>query len=169
MPKYTEVMTVGEVTRLLHAIRDGEFRPGTMQATALVHEVYVRLAGADVEWQSRGHFFATAARAMRRILVDRARAQRRLKRGGEMGRVEFTGEIGEAGEADVDLLALDEALERLEAIDERKARVVMLRFFVGMRVEETAEVLGVSPATVKNDWAFAKAWLHKSVQEGSDT
>lgn len=190
---YHVLMASEEVTRLLHAMADdeegaetrlmslvydelrrlakgqmnAEFKGGTLQATALVHEAYIRLAGADIEWQSRGHFFATAARAMRRILVDHARAKGSLKRGGDRVRVEVDGAAGAGeGAADgdpVDLLALDQALDDLEAHDERKARVVMLRYFAGLNVTQTAEALGVSNATIKNDWAYARAWLRRRI------
>jgi RNA polymerase sigma factor (TIGR02999 family) len=136
-------------------------RPGqTLQATALVHEAYLRVAGdRGREWDGRGHFFAAAAEAMRRILIERARARARLKRGGAFRRVTLDGlDLGEEHDPG-DLLALDEALDALHAEDPRAAEVLRLRFFAGLDVEETAEVLGTAPRTVKREWAFARAWL----------
>ncbi|MFO0831016.1 MAG: sigma-70 family RNA polymerase sigma factor [Phycisphaerales bacterium] len=139
----------------------------TLQPTALVHEAYLRLVKEeDVAWQGRGHFFAAAAEAMRRILIERARRRGRIKHGGEHRHVsveEFE-PGGSGGDAEgLDLLALDEALERLRGEDERLGRVVTLRFFGGLSVEQSAEVLGVSERTVKRDWEFARAWLFKEM------
>jgi len=144
----------------------GERRDHTLQATALVHEAWLRLVGREpVGFNGRTHFFATAAQVIRHVLVDAARAHRADKRGGDRGRITLTG-FGDAEAAadhasadDVDLLALDEALEALAALDERQARVVELRFFGGLDVAATAAVLGVSERTVKGDWRVAKAWL----------
>ena len=135
--------------------------PGlTLQATALVHEAYLRLLIGDAQrWENRRHFLGAAAEAMRRILVERARHARTVKRGGDRKRVHLDGAAGAAGADPLDILALDEALERLAKIDPRAARVVKLRYFIGLSVEETAEVLEVSPRTVKSDWAASKAWL----------
>jgi RNA polymerase sigma factor (TIGR02999 family) len=139
----------------------------TLQPTALVHEAYLRLIGqADMKWDSRGHFFVAAATAMRRILVERARGRNRIKRGGDRQRQELHDGAMAVEPPSDDLLALDEALKRLEEADQRKARVVMLRHFAGLGVEETAAALNVSPATVKNDWAFARAWLHRELSKG---
>ena len=144
----------------------------TLDATALVHEAYLRLIGANSEaprqkWDGRGHFFGAAALAMRRILVERARHRKRIKHGGGRERVEFDQQnvlSSSVSENDqTDLLALDEALNRLEALDERKAKVVSLRYFAGLSVEETAAALDVSATTVKNEWAFARAWLHREL------
>ena len=149
----------------------------TLQATALVHEAYLRVVGggggdaaggrpAQV-WQNRGHFFGAAALAMRRILVERARAAKRLRRGGGKARLDLdaAADLGAAAadETSTDLIALDEALARLEQLDERKAKVVSLRYFAGLTVEETAAALDLSPSTVKNEWAFARAWLHREL------
>ncbi|MBW7904485.1 MAG: sigma-70 family RNA polymerase sigma factor [Phycisphaerae bacterium] len=138
-------------------------RPGhTLQATALVHEAYLRLVSqSDTRWEGRVHFFAVAARMLRRILVDHARGRNADKRGGGAARLTLMDgvERGEPGYEPLDLLALDEAMDELERCDERQARVVELRFFAGLDVEETAQALGVSPRTVKDDWRFAKAWL----------
>jgi RNA polymerase sigma factor (TIGR02999 family) len=140
----------------------------TLQPTALVHEAYMRLLGGvgkEIRWDGRAHFFGAAARAMRRILIERARARRRLKRGGDAVRVA----LHESAIADEsrgeDLLALDEILDKLERHDKRKADVVMLRYFAGLSIEETAAVLGVSPATVKGDWTFARAWLNHELSK----
>jgi len=139
----------------------------TLQPTALVHEAYLRLVGgADVKWDGRGHFFGAAARAMRRILVERARHRGRIKRGGGRQRVELNEEGLASEPPSTDLLALDEVLDRLERYDKRKAEVVMLRFFAGLSIEETASALGVSPATIKNEWMFARAWLHRELSKG---
>lgn len=140
-------------------------RPGhTLQTTALIHEAYLRLIDAkDVNWQSRSHFFAVAANVMRRILVEHARRRDADKRGGSQVRVQFDEALAVADETDVDLLAMDEALDRLAAIDPQQARVVELRFFSGLSVEETAAALGVSPKTVKRDWSVARAWLRREI------
>jgi RNA polymerase sigma factor (TIGR02999 family) len=138
----------------------------TLQTTALIHEAYLRLVNQRrVRWQNRAHFFAVAARLMRRILVDHARARGADKRGGSQVKVPLDEAIAAREERDVDLVALDEALTRLAALDERQERIVELRFFGGLSVEETAEVLSVSAATVKNDWGMAKAWLRHELQE----
>ena len=134
----------------------------TLQTTALIHEAYLRLAGQnEIEWQNRNHFFAIASTAMRRILVDHARTRHREKRGGNAEDIPLDDAlmIG-VSQKSVDLVALDEALVRLERLDPRQAKVVELRFFSGLTNEETAKVLAVSNATVRNDWAMAKAWLH---------
>lgn len=136
-------------------------RPGhTLRTTALVHEVYVRLFGAaPVEWQSRAHFFAAIAREMRHILVDHARARNAQKRPDRRLAVALADVDLPAAERDEDLVALDEALSRLEAVDPRASRVVELRFFTGLTEAETAEALDISVSTLKRDWQFAKAWL----------
>ncbi len=136
----------------------------TLQPTALVHEAYMRLVGdGDVKWNGRGHFFAAAAQAMRRILVDRARARNALKRGGGAARAMIDPDqlAGEPGSDE--MLSLDDALTALEAYDKRKHEVVMLRYFTGLSLEDTAKALDVSLATVKNDWAFARAWLKRYI------
>jgi RNA polymerase sigma factor (TIGR02999 family) len=137
----------------------------TLQPTALVHEAYMRLIGsADVKWNGRGHFFGAAASAMRRILVERARHRDRVKHGGGRQRVELEEHAAMSDEPEPDeLLALDEGLNKLERQDKRKADVVMLRYFAGLSVEDTATALGVSEATVKNDWTFARAWLNREM------
>ena len=141
-----------------------ERRGHTLQTTALIHEAYLRLIDAkDVHWQSRAHVFAIAAILMRRILVEHARRRDADKRGGSHVRVQLDEALAVADETDVDLLAIDEALERLAAIDPQQARVVELRFFSGLSVEETAAALGVSPKTVKRDWSVARAWLRREI------
>jgi RNA polymerase sigma factor (TIGR02999 family) len=139
----------------------------TLQTTALIHEAYLKLIDQrEVQWQNRAHFFAVAAQAMRRILVDYARTRKREKRGGDDVKLQLDEAINvSSGEKSIDLVALDEALTRLSKFDERQARVVELRYFSGMTEEETAEVLGTSPATVRRDWNMAKAWLHSQLMK----
>src|SRR4051812_21044533 len=146
----------------------------TLDATALVHEAYLRVVGDGAPerpaqaWQNRGHFFGAAALAMRRILVERARFHKRLRHGGGRARVDLD-EVplidgdGDPAAAHTDLLALEEALVKLERFDSRKAKVVTLRYFGGLSVEETAAAMDVSASTVKNEWAFARAWLHREL------
>ena len=141
----------------------------TLQPTALVNEAFLKLVEQrDVRWQNRAHFFGVAAQAMRRILVDHARAHRRLKRGGPAARVTLEDAMIAEQSRSVDMLALDQALQRLEALDPRQARVVELRFFAGLSVEETAEVMAISPATVKREWSMARAWLHLALSSLPD-
>jgi RNA polymerase sigma-70 factor, ECF subfamily len=147
----------------LHAIAARHMRherPNhTLQSTVLVHEAFLQLAGTSkVDWQSRAHFFALASRAMRRVLVDHARAVNADKRPGAHQRVELDSGLG-ASENIVDLLALDEALERLATWDERQSQIVEMRFFAGLNFEEIAEVIGISERTAKRDWTMARAWL----------
>lgn len=142
-------------------------RPGqTLQATALVHEAYLRLLREQqVSWQNRAHFCAIAANSMRQILVERARARNAAKRGGGLHRITLDDAVSPAqmDEAALDIDALDQALTRLATLDPQQARLVELRYFGGLTIEETAEVLGVSPATVKRSWVVAKAWLRKEL------
>ena len=143
----------------------GERAGHSLQATALVNEAYLRLVDAkDVAWHDRAHFLAVAARVMRRILVDHARARRSQKRGGDAAKVTFDEALLVTNEPRQDFIALDEALEALAKFDERKSRVIELRFFGGLSVEETASVLKVSPATVMGDWRLAKAWLQREMR-----
>lgn len=140
-------------------------QPGTLQPTALVHEAYFKLIDQSrVEWKNRSHFFAIAAQMMRRILIDSARARLAEKRGGDATKVSFDEGLHWMPDDPDSLIALDKALEKLAALDERKAKVVELRFFGGLSLEETAEALDSSPATVKRDWNFAKAFLAKELQ-----
>lgn len=136
--------------------------PGqTLQATALVHEAYLRLAGDKHPqlWNSRGHFFGAAAEAMRRILVERARHKRTLRAGGDHHRVELVDIALDSSGPDLDLIALSEALDKLAKLDPRIAELVKLRFFAGLTIESAAEVLGISISTANNDWAYARSWL----------
>jgi len=143
-------------------------RPGhTLQATALVHEAYMRLVKQeDVDWQNRAHFFAVAAQAIRRILVDHARGHQSAKRGGDRKRVQLEQDLA-LSEPDFDLLALDEALQELAGLNERQARIVELRFFGGLSLKEVAEYLGFSSRTIDGDWHMARAWLRGKLREGS--
>ena len=139
-------------------------RPGqTLQATALVHEAYLRLAGAGTPWQDKRHFIGIAARSMRQILVERARARGAQKRWAELDRVSMTDALAVAADPAGTLPALDDALTRLEQIDPEQARIVELRYFAGLSIEETADALGISPATLKRRWALARAWLFRDL------
>jgi RNA polymerase sigma factor (TIGR02999 family) len=158
-----------ELRRLAHKKMKHEPRGLTLQATALVHEAYLRLLGdqgaSKASWENRRHFFAAAAEAMRRILVERARKYGRQKHGGGRQRVPLGGvDVPDAGEPDEDLLALDEALRKLEAEDPARSEVVRMRYFAGLTIEQTAETLGLSPATVKRHWTYAQAWLSLQIR-----
>jgi RNA polymerase sigma factor (TIGR02999 family) len=148
--------------RKLAAHKLAQEKPGqTLEATALVHEAYLRVVGEHKQsWQRRGHFFAAAAEAMRRILVENARRRKSLKRGGDMERIDLPELAAPAADERIDLLALDDALKNLEAHHPDKAQLVKLRFFAGCSLEETAEYLGISRATAQRNWAFARAWLY---------
>jgi RNA polymerase sigma factor (TIGR02999 family) len=187
---------MSEVTRILSAIEQGDPRaaeqllplvydelrklatqrlaqekPGqTLQATALVHEAYLRLAGESEEqhWNSRGHFFAAAAEAMRRILVEQARHKRSAKAGGQLQRVELHDEQLAAPSRNVDLIALDEALNKLAGQDSRKAELVKLRFFAGLTISQAAAALGIAESTADADWAYAKSWLRLELADAPD-
>lgn len=138
----------------------------TLQPTALVHEAYLRLVDQRrAKWESRGHFIAIAATAMRRILVNHARDRARLKRGGGAHREPLTTNLVQTDEPAVDLLALDDALEKLATIDERKVRIVEARYFAGLTVAETADAMGLSQSTVKREWEFARVWLLRAISE----
>jgi RNA polymerase sigma factor (TIGR02999 family) len=160
---------VPEVYKELRRLAAGYMRrerPGqTLQATALVHEAYLRLAGADRPWTDRNHFLAIAARAMRQILVDRARARGAQKRWAGLDRVSLAESLVGAAHEDEMLPALDEALSRLEQIDPEQARIVELRYFAGLPIEEAAAALGISPATLKRRWALARAWLFRELSD----
>lgn len=156
--------------RRLAAQKMAAERPGqTLEATALVHEAYLRLVDNDHPqlWNSRGHFFAAAAEAMRRILVERARHKQTLKAGGDRQRVELVDLALAAAGPDLDLIALNDALDKLEATDHRAAQVVKLRFFAGLTIEAAAEMLGIATSTADSDWAYARSWLRLEL-EGSD-
>jgi RNA polymerase sigma factor (TIGR02999 family) len=155
--------------RKLAALRLAQEKPGqTLQATALVHEAYLRLVGGDPaqNWNSRGHFFAAAAEAMRRILVDQARRKRSLRRGGNLQRCPIEDVEIEAPEPSVDVLAVHEALERFERIDATGAQIVTLRYFAGLTIPQAAEALGISASTADRTWAYARAWLHTALKHG---
>lgn len=153
-------LVYSELRRLARAHMAREHAEHTLQTTALVHETYLRLVdGAQVCWRDRVHFFAVCARLMRRILVDHARARHASKRGGSSPRVPFDEWIAGRPPTDEQVLALNEVLARLEASDQRRSKVVELRYFGGMSIDETAAVLGVSPETVQRDWRVAKLWL----------
>jgi RNA polymerase sigma-70 factor (ECF subfamily) len=161
-------LVYAELYRLARRYIAGEHQQQTLQATALLNEAYMRLIDwENVQWQNRAHFFAVSAQMMRRILVDYARSRRNQKRGGDACRVTLDEAFVFSKDKSPDLVALDTALERLAEVDGRKSRVVELRFFGGLSVEETAEVLKVSPFTVHRDWRLAKAWLHRELTEES--
>jgi RNA polymerase sigma factor (TIGR02999 family) len=157
-------LVYGELRRLAKRYLRRERPDHTLQSVALIHEAYFRLINQDgIEWNNRNHFFAVAAQAMRRVLVDHARTRRSAKRGGDDLKVSLAEAVETPGQREVDVLALDEALDRLGTADARKSRVVELRYFGGFTIEETAEVLGISTATVKEDWNMAKAWLYREL------
>jgi RNA polymerase sigma factor (TIGR02999 family) len=158
---YTELHAVAE--RALRGRRDQ-----TLQATALLHEAYLRLANQrEIQWKNRAHFIGVAATVMRRVLIDYVRATKAQKRGGEAGRVHLHSGLADADPDDaLDLETLDGALSRLAELDARQARIVELRFFGGLSVEDTAEILDLSTATVKREWASAKAWLRREMAQG---
>lgn len=185
-----------DVTRMLYAIEEGDAKAAaellplvydqlrriaqqrmvneraghSLEATALVHEAYLKLVGDDaasLQWANRAHFFSAAAEAMRRILVDHARARGRQKRGGGQARLSLSVATLGPEEASGEILALDDALRRLEQQDERMARIVSLRFFAGLSVDETASALDVSSRTVKREWSLARAWLYRELSTGS--
>jgi RNA polymerase sigma factor (TIGR02999 family) len=157
--------------RKLAAQKLAQEKPGqTLQATALVHEAYLRLVGESEEqhWNSRGHFFAAAAEAMRRILVEQARHKRSAKAGGQLQCVELHDEQVTAPSRNVDLIALDEALNKLASHDRRKAELVKLRFFAGLTLRQAAAALGIAESTADADWAYAKSWLRLELTDASD-
>jgi RNA polymerase sigma factor (TIGR02999 family) len=153
-----------ELRRLAHHHLKNE-RPGhTLQSTALVHEAYFRLVGQDLpQWESRAHFFAIAAQLMRQILVDYARRRRASKRGSGVCMLTLDDALALPQRKDVDVVALEDALNTLAEIDLRQSRVVELRFFAGLSLEETSEVMGIATATVQRDWTAARAWLHREI------
>jgi RNA polymerase sigma factor (TIGR02999 family) len=152
----------GELRKLAAGYLARERSAATLQPTALVNEAYIRLVAQDMpDWQSRAHFFGVAAHLMRQILVDHARKQRSQKRGAGQAKVSIDEALSASPERGASLIALDDALAALAKIDERKAKVIELRFFGGLNIEETAEALGISPATVKRDWTWARAWLYR--------
>jgi RNA polymerase sigma-70 factor (ECF subfamily) len=156
-------MVYGELRKLAAARLRGERAGHTLQPTALVHEAYMRLVEQRTPWQNRAHFFAIAAQAMRRIVIDHARSARAAKRGSDAARVTLEDGMSMTDGPQIDVIALEEALERLQRIDARAVQIVELRFFAGLDVVETGEAVGVSPATVKREWASAKAWLRREL------
>lgn len=186
------VMTEKPITQLLHEVRSGgedamnellplvydelrrlagsylrrERSDHTLQPTALVHEAYIRMmaAQAAMDWQDRAHFFGISARLMRQVLIDHARAKGRLKRGGEfLNQIDLDAAVSFDARKELDALAIDEALTMLESLDERQARIVEMKFFAGMQIEEIGEVLKISPATVKREWSSAKLFLSQNL------
>lgn len=152
-----------ELRRLARAYMRRESPGQTLQPTALVHEAYLRLAGAGTPWTNRSHFVGIAARSMRQILVERARARGAQKRWGDLDRVSLVESLAVATPSNDMLPALDEALTKLEQLDPEQGRIVELRYFAGLTVEEAAEALGLSPATLKRRWSLARAWLHREL------
>lgn len=159
-----------DLRRLAQAKTNREPGDMSLEPTALAHETFMRLVDQSrVDWRGKSHFMAVAAQAMRRILVDHARSRKRLKRGGARQRVDLSSGVAAAGPSDVDLIALDDAMEKLSQLDPRQARVVELRFFGGLNVDEVAEALGVSKRTVEGDWTMARAWLRRELAEGAES
>src|SRR5947209_8321797 len=163
-------LVYGELRRLAARKMARETGGQTLEATALVHEAYLRLVGGETaqQWNGRGHFFAAAAEAMRRILVERARQKRSLKAGGEFRRQQLSDVQPAVGGPDLDLLALNEALDNLARHDRRQAELVKLRFFAGLTIGQAAAVLGVSTSTAENDWAYARSWLRLEMGAGEE-
>ena len=155
-----------ELRRMANYYLRGENAGHSLQPTALVHEAYLRLIDqTKVDWQNRAHFFGVAAQMMRRILVDHAKAKHRAKRGGTATKVSLDETVNLSSERAAELVALDDALKVLDELDERKSRIVELRYFGGLTVDETAQVLGVSDKTVMRDWSLAKAWLYQQLSQ----
>jgi len=155
-----------ELRRLAGGLMNEESRAHTLQATALVHEAYMRLVGPDqTPWENRAHFFGAAAQAIRRILIDHARSKLRVKRGGGVKPVLLDDSLAMSADAPESLIDLDLALAKLAEVSPQKARVVELRFFAGLTVEQTALALQVSPSTVARDWQFARVWLHRELEQ----
>jgi RNA polymerase sigma factor (TIGR02999 family) len=153
-----------ELRRVARRHMAAENAAHTLQATALVNDVYIRLVDQkQVNWKNRAHFFGAAAQIIRRILVDHARTRHRLKRGGDALKVTLTDTLSDPSGLDFDLVALDHALSRLARLDPQQERIIELRFFAGLSIEETAEALNISPATVKRDWTTARAWLYREM------
>ena len=153
-----------ELRRLAHRYLNRERTDHTLQSTALVHEAYLRLAGQNPpQWQNRAHFFGIAAHIMRQILVEYARGRSAAKRGGNALTLTLDDAVALPQQTDVDVVALDKALGELSGLDPQQGRIVELRFFAGLTIEDTSEVLGISPATVKRDWVTARAWLFRAM------
>jgi RNA polymerase sigma factor (TIGR02999 family) len=153
-----------ELRRLARYYLASQRSDHTLQSTAVVHEAYLRLAGRDnVHWENRSHFFAVAAQLMRRILVDHARKRNAAKRGGAHLTLLVDEAVGPSSQRELDLVALDDALKALAELDERQSRIVELRFFGGLSIEDTSRILEISPATVKREWSTARAWLYEEI------
>lgn len=163
-------LVYGELRQIARRYLSNERSEHTLQSTALVHEAYVRLTQQDVpQWQNRAHFFGVSAQLMRQILVDYARSHRASKRGGNVCKLALDEVEEQPQAADVDIVALDDALKSLAEMDAQQSRVVELKFFGGLSIEDTAEVLGVSPSTVKRDWVTARAWLYRELDRSAAT
>ena len=162
-------LVYGELRRLAHHYLQRERSDHTLQSTALVHEAYLRLAGQNPpQWQNRAHFFGIAAHVMRQILVEYARAHTAAKRGGASAcKLTLDEALELPQKVDVDVIALDGALDRLTELDPQQSRIVELRFFAGLTIEDTSEVMGISPATVKRDWTSARAWLYREIDRSA--
>ena len=157
-------LVYGELRRLAGSYLRNERSDHTLQSTALVHEAFIKLVQQrDVQWRNRAHFYGIAAQIIRRILVDHARSSQAQKRGAGGVRLELDEAMAISKQREIDILQLDSALEKLSRIDERQSRIVELRYFAGLSVEETGEVTQLSPATVKREWAFARAWLFREL------
>lgn len=153
-----------ELRRLARYYLASQRSDHTLQSTAIVHEAYLRLAGRDdVHWENRSHFFAVAAQLMRRILVDHARKRNAAKRGGAHLTLLVDETVEPSSQRELDLVALDDALKALAELDERQSRIVELRFFGGLSIDDTSRILDISPATVKREWSTARAWLHEEI------
>ena len=160
-------LVYAELRRLADRYLRRERADHTLQSTALVHEAYLRLIdSSSVQWQNRAHFFAVSAQLIRHILIDHARARQAEKRGAGGVKLSLDEAIATPGQKDIDLVALDDALKDLAKIDSEQSRIVELRFFAGLSIDETAKVVGVSPATVKREWTTAKAWLAREISRG---
>jgi RNA polymerase sigma factor (TIGR02999 family) len=163
-------LVYSELRRIANRYLQDERPDHTLQSTALVHEAYLRLAQQDLpQWQNRAHFFAVAAQLMRQILVDYARSHRASKRGGHVYKLALDEAEEEPRALDVDIVALDDALKSLAEMDSQQSRVVELKFFGGLSIDDTAEVLGISASTVKRDWITARAWLHRELDRSAAT
>ncbi len=157
-----------ELRRLARTYMRRERPDHSLGATALVHEAYIKLIDQkQVGWQNRAQFYALSSQIIRNILVDHARRRSRLKRGGDVFKLSLEAEVDVAGERELDLVRLDDALNALAKLDERQAQIVELRFFAGLSIEDTAEAMGISPATVKREWTMARAWLARELARGA--
>jgi RNA polymerase sigma factor (TIGR02999 family) len=154
-----------ELRRIARHCLFGQRPDHTLQSAALVHEAYLRLTGESVHWENRVHFFAVAAQLMRRILVDHARRKGAAKRGGDRVTMTLDEQLAPAKQRELDVVALDDALNELSRMNPEHGRIVELRFFAGLSIEETAQAMGISPATVKRDWAVARAWLYRELRK----